>query len=199
MVTQTSKIRGNKRRVLHRVSYFQQEARLGTCIKRRVSSCRLGFETLSVHLLLAFSTHTISAEQAHACCRRGVLRPQENAPSWDPTVGLCLWPYDDPREVGVCYGRGTPVGPWDLARRCVGSKLTASASKGYPAARPLARKDRGADTLPGAFFYFRRIKLSHYASGVRFALKLMPRYMQQVRLHHWRCGYGRIQGSCIYI
>ena len=39
----------------------------------------------------------------------GVPRSYENAPPWDPTVGLCLGTYGDPRRVGVSYERGTPV------------------------------------------------------------------------------------------
>ena len=40
----------------------------------------------------------------------GVPRSQETAPPQDPRVGLCLGPYGGPKEVGVSYKRGTPVG-----------------------------------------------------------------------------------------
>ena len=43
-------------------------------------------------------------------CGTGVPRPKENAFFEDPTVGLCLGPYDSPRGVAFSYERGTPVG-----------------------------------------------------------------------------------------
>ena len=41
----------------------------------------------------------------------GLPHLQENAPHWDPTVGLCLGSYGGPMGGGaVSYERGTPVG-----------------------------------------------------------------------------------------
>ena len=40
----------------------------------------------------------------------GVPRTSETAPSWDPSEGLCLGPYGDPRGGILSYERGTPVG-----------------------------------------------------------------------------------------
>ena len=41
---------------------------------------------------------------------KGTWRINNKKQPYDPTVGLCLEPYGDPRGVGVPYGRGTPVG-----------------------------------------------------------------------------------------
>ena len=39
----------------------------------------------------------------------GVPRPQETAPPYDPTLGLCLGSQERPRGVAFSYERGTPV------------------------------------------------------------------------------------------
>ena len=56
---------------------------------------------------------------------QGYLAHKKQAPPQDPTVGLCLGPFDGPRGVGVSYELGTPVG---VGGECLGAGVHAVAS-----------------------------------------------------------------------
>ena len=97
-------------------SLIRNSAPLGT--SSRLMSRALCKSSRGEHLLMSevpCSAHTSCSEWLLPDGIVATVAPRSSitSPPRDPAVGLRLGPYDDPRGVGVSYGRGTPEGGAD--------------------------------------------------------------------------------------